>query len=277
MIWLFISVISALVSLLLLAPLLSRTSSKMSDGLGAFTGQLAELERDQALDMISDAEAQSARLEINRRLLAASDSVEDNEAPSFRLRRITVLAMGLPAILAVAIYLQIGSPNLVANPPVARIEPANLPDDPTVLAAVDALIDRLAENPDDLEGWLLLGPYLMSTQQYGQAAIAFDRAISLAPPNADLFTAFGEAHLAANRGLVVPVARDAFENALELQPLHGRAQFFLALAWYQDGETARARESWTGIAQALPVGDPFRVMIEGQLDATRASSPGSEN
>jgi len=277
MIWLVILVISALISVILLAPLLSRNPKDMSDGLGVFAGQLDELERDQALDLISDEEAKTARLEISRRLLSASDAIEYDEAPLHSLRRVAVLSMGLPALVAVAIYLQIGSPLLVSSPPAPRVESVNLPEDPSVLAAVDELIDRLAEDPDDLEGWLLLGPYFMSTRQYEEAAFAFDQAITLAPPNADLFTAFGEAQLAANQGLVLPIARDAFENALELQPQLPRARFFLALAWYQDGETERARESWADIAQGLPVGEPFRVMIENQLDASRGASPGSNN
>ena len=273
MIWLVLVIISALISLFLLGPLLSRDPVKVSDGLGVFTGQLDELERDRALDLISESEAQTARLEIKRRLLAASESVEDNEGPSVRLRRLAVMAMGLPAILAVAIYLQIGSPHLVASPPVARVEPVNLPDDPAVLAAVNTLVARLAENPDDLDGWLLLGPYLMSTGQFSEAAFAFDQAIGLTAPNANLYSALGEAHLAGSRGVVTPVSRDAFERALELDPQHARAQFFLALAWFQDGETDRARQSWDDTAQGLPVGDPFRVMIENQLEITEPATP----
>src|SRR3954471_7015185 len=79
-----------------------------------YKDQLAEIERDVAAGLIGAGEAEAARVEIGRRLLAATDSERDAPVVSnTRLRRsAAVLALvGLP-ILASVFYLPLGSPQL---------------------------------------------------------------------------------------------------------------------------------------------------------------------
>lgn len=55
MIWFLLAVIATLVALALILPFLSTRRLEISDGLGVFNGQLAELQRDRELGQIGRA------------------------------------------------------------------------------------------------------------------------------------------------------------------------------------------------------------------------------
>lgn len=86
------------------------TSAREGSEVVVYKDQLAEVQRDAAAGMIGEKEAEAARVEISRRLLAASDADAGTPASSslsFR-RAVAVIALaGLP-LMAVALYAQFG-------------------------------------------------------------------------------------------------------------------------------------------------------------------------
>src|SRR3982075_75151 len=79
-----------------------------------YQDQLTEIDRDVATGLIGSSEAEAARVEISRRLLAAVDNQRDPPVISnVRLRRSAAIIalVGLP-IATVAFYLSLGSPRL---------------------------------------------------------------------------------------------------------------------------------------------------------------------
>src|SRR6187399_2548428 len=109
---------------------LSRGGSGQVGGSEAvvYRDQLAEIERDVAAGLIGVSEAEAARVEIGRRLLAAADGERDLPARSkLGLRRASAIAalVGLP-IAAVTFYLALGSPRLGDFPLAARTRTADV-------------------------------------------------------------------------------------------------------------------------------------------------------
>lgn len=64
--------------------------------------------------------------------------------------------------------------------------PAGQPDEATILARVEALRQRLISDPDDGEGWKLLGRSMLALQRYGDAVTAYSRAAQLLPNDAEV-------------------------------------------------------------------------------------------
>jgi cytochrome c-type biogenesis protein CcmH len=100
-----------------------RAPARAAD-LAAYRDQLAEIERDLARGLIAPPEAEAARIEVSRSLLAAADA-DQADAPAsgalFRRRAASVLALlGVP-LIAGGLYFTLGSPDLPGAPLAARL------------------------------------------------------------------------------------------------------------------------------------------------------------
>jgi len=270
MIWLFIALLASGVALALVVPFITTREVRFSDGLGVFNGQLAELQRDRELGLIVEEEARRAETEIKRRLLRASEQVEAEGSPNDALRRSAIAFCTLTVAGAVGIYMAIGSPQLIGRevPP----QPQLTAEQQTFLNEVDALAADLIANPENPAGWAGLGQAYMAMGRYGEAAIAFNNAISLVPDSAPLFASLGEAYLFGEGGNFTPSAREAFQRALELDPTDVRSRFFIAEAVLQAGERDAAITLWRELIASMDENDPARAMIQTRLDALMPGS-----
>src|SRR5262249_23322695 len=128
-------------------------------GLDVYRDQFAEIDRDHARNLIGHAEAQSARAEVARRLLAADDrraAAEPLQHSTSRRRAAALLALlGIP-VVSLGLYFLTGSPGLSGAPLSARI--AALPEQQDIALLVRRVEEHLAEAPQDGRGWEILAP-----------------------------------------------------------------------------------------------------------------------
>jgi cytochrome c-type biogenesis protein CcmH len=229
-----------------------------------YRDQLAELERDLGRGLIGAGEAEAARTEIARRLLAAADQPEP--AASMRKRRQPVLALALMVLLPVltlALYLPLGRPDLPDQPFAGRSQtPAEPPVPAQVLKAVETLAARLSAQPDDLPGWMLLARSLGKLGRFDESVEAWRAALKLAPEEAELRGTLAEALTTAEQGTVGDEARRLFEAVLAQQPGDPRASHYLALARAQAGDFQGALERWQAMVRATPANAPWLPMIQ---------------
>jgi cytochrome c-type biogenesis protein CcmH len=247
---------------------LSRGTSAASAGgneAAVYKDQLAEIERDAAAGTIGLAEAEAARVEISRRLLAAEDDRRD--APSranLGLRRASAIAalVGLPAA-AVTFYLSIGSPMLGDYPLAARtrMADANQPID-NMVAQVEA---HLEKNPTDGRGWTVLAPVLARLGRFDDAVRAYRNVIAYAGDSADRRADLGEALAGAAGGVVTAEAKAEFERAVAQNADEPKANYFLGVAAEQDGRQADAAAIWQGMLAKAPADAPWRPLLQQAL------------
>ena len=238
-----------------------------------YKDQLAEIDRDVAAGLIGASEADAARVEISRRLLAAADQTRDPPVQSnTRLRRSAALLslVGLP-VLAVAVYLPLGSPRLGDFPLAQR---ARAPDATQPLDALVAKVEQhLEQNPTDARGWTVLAPVLARLGRFDDAARAYRNAIAYGGETADRRADLGEVIAAAAGGVVTAEAKGEFEHAQALQADDPKASYFLGLAAEQDGRNADAASIWRALLSKAPQNAPWRPLIEAAL--TRVGVPGA--
>ena len=230
-----------------------------------YKDQLAEVERDAAAGLIGVAEAEAARVEIGRRLLAAADG--QRELPSranLGLRRAsTILALiGLP-VAAVTFYLSLGSPRLGDFPLAsrARTADANQPIE-NMVAQVEA---HLEKNPTDGRGWTVLAPVLARLGRFDDAVRAYRNVIAYAGDSADRRSDLGEALAGAAGGVVTADAKAEFERAVAQNADDPKANYFLGLAAEQDGRQADAAAIWQGMLAKAPADAPWRPLLQQAL------------
>ena len=246
---------------------LSRGSSAPAGGSeeAVYRDQLAEIDRDVAAGLIGVSEAEAARVEIGRRLLAAADGQRDLTARSnLGLRRASAIValVGLP-IAAVTFYLALGSPRLGDFPLASRTRTAdvNQPLD-NMVAQVEA---HLEQNPADGRGWTVLAPVLARLGRYDDAVRAYRNVITYAGDSAERRSDLGEALAMVAGGVVTAEAKAEFERAVAQSADEPKANYFLGLAAEQDGRQADAAAIWRGILAKAPADAPWRPLVEAAL------------
>jgi cytochrome c-type biogenesis protein CcmH len=230
-----------------------------------YKDQLAEIERDLAGGLIAAPEAEAARVEIGRRLLASAGSERAPVAQSsLRWRRAAaVLALvGLP-LVAAAVYVPLGSPRLGDFPLAER---TRTPDMKQPLDNLVAQVEQhLEKNPNDGRGWTVLAPVLERLGRYDDAVRAYRNSITYGGESAERRAALGEAMTAAAGGVVTAEAKAEFERALALNPDEARAGYFVGLAAEQDGRQTDAASIWRALLEKAPPDAPWRALVQASL------------
>ena len=154
----------------MLLPLVRRRAEEFSgNDIAVYRDQLGELDRDRAAGLIGKSEAEAARVEISRRLLAAADAAESATVASdptsaARFRRFIVAAalLLLPAG-AGALYVRLGSPELASPPAGDALQSEKQTQIENLVARVEV---HLQGNPKDGRGWEILAPVYMQLGRY---------------------------------------------------------------------------------------------------------------
>jgi cytochrome c-type biogenesis protein CcmH len=273
--WWIIAAIAVTALVPLLWPLLrppKASAGRLEHDLEVYRDQLAELRSEHEQGSISEQEAAEARREIERRILRVADKDANQKAAISSSPIVAVvIAVAVPA-LSVLIYASLGAPTAPDAPTIRRAEsqsppsPASQETAPSLDRMIQQLADRLAADPDDVQGWTLLGRAYWETGKYGNAADAYGRAVALNPDDPALQVAYGEAVLASTEGRVTPVAKAAFERAFALDETHIGARYYLGVADLQAGRPQYAYDRWLALARELPANSDARRTIIARLE-----------
>lgn len=272
MLWAVFAIICLAVVALLVVPLFKGGADvppRVDYDIVVYRSQLAEIEQEIERGLLTKEQADAARAEIYRRMLAAEDA--ELERP-FRFRMtggkiariaaIVAIALILPAG-AVALYSTLGSPALPGKPYLWRIH-----NDPefVVAASADQLARMVAANPS-AKGYQQLGRTYFAARLYEQAANAYRRAIELGAKEAVTWSEFGEALVVSNQGVVVPEAMKAFSSAISTEPRSERSRFYLGLAEAQIGNVRQAVAIWRDLERSSAPDAPWLPMLREHIAA----------
>ena len=270
LLWILIALLTAAAILAVLVPLgrAPAAGDRAEHAARVYRDQLSELERDKAEGRISASEAEAARAEIARRLIAADGEVRASAsmpgAGGAKMRRATAVAalVGIP-LLSLALYLGLGAPSLPGAPLAARLsEPAGADDFEMMIRKVE---EHLALKPEDGRGWEVIAPVYLRLGRLGEAEQAYRNAIRLLGSTAPRQIGLGEAIFASQGGIVTADARGAFEEANRLDPAAPIARFFLGLAAEQEGKKQEAADAWKALLADAPADAAWRPAVEKAL------------
>lgn len=175
-------------------------------------------------------------------------------------RALVIGGIGALGLATFALYRAIGTPAAIDRVAVAM--PATLD------AAIVELRAELERNPDQAEGWQLLGKSLASEGKFREASDAFDHALKLLPddPNALVEAAQARLYAASDRKLDAQ-AIAWIRHALEVQPGHQRATWLLGVWHRQEGQAAEAAKTWEPLLAQVDAATS--ATLRQQIDAAR--------
>lgn len=266
--WIVVACLLVAALLFVLPPLLrsEKFSAPTSHGVlnvSVYQDQLAELEQDLRNDTISQEQYDKARKEIEQRLLEDVSPAELSNAsvasPQRSRMAPIVVAIFVP-VFAGLLYKQLGQPGAIdpAAPAAAVAEnagqqPANHSEvGAQIEAMVSGLEQRLAQNPDDAEGWLMLGRSYRFLRRHQEAAQAFERAMPMIEGNPDLLADYADTLAMSNNGNLDGKPLELIQKALQLDPVNEQALWLAGTAQYEKGNYQDALSYWRRLQQLIP-------------------------
>lgn len=274
LLWFVLAALTAVAIVAVSLPLLrARHSGQNVCNMDAavYRAQLREIDAEEERGVLNAQEAESARIEVSRRLLRAAEA-----KPSFQPHASTrsytgALALGLALAVpaaALTLYLAFGSPELPGQPLAARL--ADPSSEQRIAALVAKVEERLRLHPEDGAGWDVIAPVYFRMQRFEDAADAYSRAIRLNGESAERLEGLGEALVMANNGIVSEKARAAFASALSKDPGLPKSQFWLAMAHEQEGRFEDAARGYKALLDKSPPDAPWRELVAQRLRLVEA-------
>lgn len=277
MLWILFGAMALVIVILVLWPLLRggpAVRARHEYDLEVYRDQLAEIDRDMARGLLTAEQAKAARIEVQRRILAASTGA----GPEGENRRPILIAIAVAIVLpiaAFALYGKLGAPNLQDQPFTERIiAHLDMPRDKAreMIDLVEKLEARMQARPGDPEGWRMLGRSYLALGRPDAAADAFKAATEHGAEDGETLAALGEALVLSTGGVVGPEAKRAFDAALARQPADPRARFYIALARAQAGDARGAIALWRGLAEEANPDAPFLSTLRARIAELAAAA-----
>lgn len=251
----------------------SRTAAGSAAGRTADTGvsiyrsQLAELESDKQNGVISEAQYNAARLDLQRGLLEMSGNEQARTAGrSWRWPAGIGALVAVPA-LTLLIYQGFGGGPMAWDPPRQGAQQGAAQDTPADMdMIIAALQERLEQSPDDPVGWALLGRVYKSMGQNRAAVQAYAQALEYGGNHdADILIDYADLLGTLNEGNLEGRPRDLIRRALEIEPDHVTGLWLAGTADFRAGDYAAARTHWQRLARLLPAQSETGAIIRANL------------
>jgi cytochrome c-type biogenesis protein CcmH len=269
--------IAAVLTLLALAwlvrPLLwsstVRAAGVSSQGLNAsiYRDQLDALERDLARGLISAPDCETARDELQLRLLddtEESPTISHGAGNGFWTGRRTAALIALLLPLGSAgMYWWLGTPEAID--PVASQKASN----DQVATMVDALAARLKASPDDPKGWAMLARSYKVMGRFADAEQAFLKAGELVNSEPDLLVDYADLLAVRNNNNIEGKPLELVNKALSLNPKHPMGLMMSGVAAYRRSDFKLAVAQWEKLLLVLDPGSPDAQQVEADIAEAR--------
>lgn len=305
--WLICAIFAAIALAFVLPPLLQTSlqtsapgdddQSKKEANVDVYRDQISELETDVANGIVSREQYQQDRDEIERRLLedvsganlTSKGSEKKATAAVGGRAPVYAVAIGIP-LIAIALYLRVGNPAALSASPAspasptspASVRPSQAPfagagqpsgqmTQQAIEANVAALAGRLEQNPDDVQGWTMLGRSYVNLEKYSEATNAYARATALKPDDADLLGDYAFAMGMANGQRLQGQPLELINKALKLDPENPKALELAGSAAFEAKNYKDAISYWQRLLQKTPKDSELAKALSERIEQAKSA------
>ena len=235
-----------------------------------YRDQLRELEADLKAGTLSQDRYEEARSELKRRLLEDAGAGEQASAPAARSRHAAIVVGLAVPLLAVALYLGVGTPAAL-DPERLAAEQGHALDRQQVEAMVERLAQRMREDADaDPEGWVVLARSYNAMGRYDDAVEAYKSALKSVPPDARLLADYADALAMAQGRTLAGEPEKIIARALELDPGNVKALALAGTAAFDRKDYRAAVAHWEKILAVVPADSPMAESVTGSIAEARS-------
>lgn len=244
-------------------PMLSRRESPTGGDTGTrlavYRQQLAELEEDRRQAVITDAQYEEAKCDIERRLLDETKPVQ-SRVP-VRLSRVSsraiavAVAVLIPTVSGV-LYWKLGSPPAIGERTVVPSRQGGSDSDHQTVEGLDALAAklkrRLEQAPGDGAGWALLARSYVELGRHAEAVPIYEKAVQLVPDDAQLLADYADALGMLQERKLEGKPERLVRHALKIDPNNVKALMLAGTVAFDRKEFTQAAQYWERAVRNLP-------------------------
>lgn len=274
--WILASTLVVAVLVALLRPLLWPGRSAWMDDTAAsnlrlLREQMAELDAELAAGTLEPEQHAAARAELERRVLEETAVVDTQVTARPGRASALALAVAVPA-LAVVLYAVLG--NRQALDPAAASAPVQV-EAPATAEAVEALVQRLADRmksqPEDPNGWALLGRAYSGMERFEEARDAYAQAVRRQPtPDASLLADYADVLAMTLGRRLAGEPEKLIQQALALEPDHLKALALAGSLAMERDDFKGALKHWERARAVAPPDSPFARGLDPGIEEARS-------
>lgn len=236
--------------------------------------QLGELKTDMDAGKLDADAYASARHDLERELLdTINQSEPENTGNSHSGRWVLLILLPAVPLLAVALYQQLGAGDLSSQPPptrTAQTQNSNGMQEHDINQTLELLEQRLNDEPEHPDGWMLLARSYTSLRRYDEAVAAYEQARKYGGDSPELLIDYSDSLIAANDGNFSDEAGAMLQKALAQQPDNAKGLWLVGHWHYQRGNYREARDSWQRVATQVQPGSENAMVLQQQIQLASA-------
>lgn len=237
--------------------------------LSIYRDQFADLDADLKRGTISPQQHGEAKAELERRMLEDAKVDQAPAAPISSTSYRTALAVVLAVpVVAGLLYARLGSPD--AFSPLATT-PQNSHD--MTGAQVDEMVaklqQRLAKEPDNVDGWVVLARTYYTMRKFPEASAAYEKLTALIPNDADLLADYADALAMSQGRRIAGKPLELVNRALKIDPTQWKALAMAGTAAFERNDYVGAVDYWTKLQSSAPPDAPIAQQIQSSIDEAR--------
>src|SRR5574340_426577 len=224
-----------------------------------YRDQLAELDSDLRSDVLTREQYEQSKRELQQRMLQDIPAGETGLAASTAIMSgrsntatITITTLAVP-VLAVSLYLWLGNTKALLPQPAAEQAPMSTEGGHADFSSVlQSLITRLKDQPNDIEGWLMLGRTYAMMQRFNEAKEAYEKVMALAPDDSGVITDYADIVAMTNNGSLIGKPLELIDKALRLDPQNPKAMALAGTAEFERRRYKDAAAYWERLLALVP-------------------------
>ncbi|MCO6411271.1 MAG: c-type cytochrome biogenesis protein CcmI [Thiogranum sp.] len=268
--WLLVIAMMLLALVFSAAPLLRRRHDTSIDqnqlNTAVIREQLRELQADLDAGKLDQASWNAAKTDLERELLNQLDDGNEGTAAAPRSGRWAVGLVGLLVpLVAVLLYLQLGAVDFQERRELTAAAQGADADGHPLVAMVAQLSQRMRENPDQLEGWLLLARSYAALNQFDNALEAYAQARRLVGDQPELLIDSADMLVMASGGQFTDEVGALLDQALSVQPDNAKGLWLKGHWKFRNNDIQGAIDNWKKAAAQLPPDSENVLAINQQI------------
>ena len=252
-----------------------KISLEQDENIAILRNQLRQFELDCQEGRITQEQLHESRLDIEKRLLqeeraiAADQLVLNGEVQQRNKKWSTIFIASALPIGAIVLYLLVGSPLALYLPEANQGQPQLTQQD--IEGMVERLAQRLEKEPNNAEGWQMLGRSYAALQRMPEALAAYKKALALNPNNASLLVDYADLLAFENKSIKGEPMR-LVQKALQIDPNNLKGLALAGTASFELGDYKKAKEYWAKAKGLAPADSDFARGMDENIAAARAEA-----
>ena len=251
-----------------------------------YRDQLAELESDLRSDVLSKEQYDQSKRELQQRMIQDVPEGESlatmviTSSNRGNIATITVLMLAIP-LMAVSLYLWIGNTKGLTPQPIPEQQspmsgsgPESESGHQNFSSVLDSLIARLREQPNDVEGWIMLGRTYAIMQRFNEAKIAYEQVIALSPESPELLVDYADIVAMTNGGSLQGEPMELVNKALSLSPKNPKALALAGTAAFEQKNFKQAASYWEKLLVQIPPESKLAQSVKESITEAKSLASG---